>query len=55
VAGTVNHVLELLVGLACICLAVPAWHRGGALRVVAAVFAIGGLAAVAHAAVAFVQ
>ena len=55
VAGTVNHVLELLVGLACIGLAVPAWQRGGALRVVAAVFALGGLAAVVHAAIAFVQ
>ncbi|HUL84278.1 MAG TPA: hypothetical protein VLX89_02010 [Actinomycetota bacterium] len=54
-AGTVNHLLELLVGLACIGLAVPAWQRGGALRVVAAVFALGGLAAVAHAAIAFVQ
>jgi hypothetical protein len=55
VAGTVNHLLELLVGLACVGLAVAAWQWGGTLRVVAAVFALGGLAAVVHAAIAFVQ
>lgn len=53
--AALNHVLELLVGLACLGLAWPAWQRGGALRIAALVFAIGGLAAAGHAAWALVQ
>ena len=51
----VNDLIEMLVGLACLALAWPAWRRGGAIRVVAVVFAVAGFAAVAHAAVRVAQ
>lgn len=40
---------ELFVGVACLVAALPAWRRGSALRWLAAVLAIAGLAAAAHA------
>ena len=51
----VNDLIELLVGLACLALAWPAWRRSGGMRVVAVVFAVAGIAAVAHAAVRVAQ
>jgi hypothetical protein len=50
-----NDLIELLVGLACIGLAWPAWRRGGGMRVVAVLFAVAGIAAVAHAAARVAQ
>jgi hypothetical protein len=46
---TVTYVVELLVGLACLGLAVPLWRRPGVLRVAGLVFAAAGLAAMVHA------
>lgn len=51
---TVTYGIELLVGLACIGLAVAAWPRGGWLRVAAGLFAVAGLAATVHAAIELV-
>jgi hypothetical protein len=55
VTTALNRVLELLVGLACLGLAWPAWQRGHVFRVVAVVLAVGGVAAVGHAIFALVQ
>jgi hypothetical protein len=55
VAETANSVIELLVGLVCIGLAMPAWARGGGLRVAGVVFGIAGAAAVAHAVIRLAQ
>ena len=52
---TVTYVVELLVGLACLGLAFPAWRHPGALRVASVVFAVAGVAAVVHAVAALAQ
>jgi peptidoglycan/LPS O-acetylase OafA/YrhL len=53
-ARTWTYVTELLVGLACLGLAIPLWRRPGVLRAVAASFAAAGLAAMAHAVIELV-
>ena len=54
-ARTVTYLIELLVGLACFSLAVVSWRHRGVLRAAAVVFAVAGLAAVAHAALELAQ
>ncbi len=51
VARTLTNLIEIAVGLACLAGAALAWPRR--LRVVAAVLALAGVTAVAHAAVSF--
>jgi hypothetical protein len=55
VVEAANDLIEMLVGLACIALAWPAWRRGGSMRAGAVLFAVAGIAAVAHAAVRVAQ
>jgi hypothetical protein len=55
VGRTVTYAIELLVGLACLGLAVPAWRHPGALRIASVVFAVAGTAAVVHALAALAQ
>ncbi|HSL11588.1 MAG TPA: hypothetical protein VLA82_09785 [Actinomycetota bacterium] len=45
----VTYGIELGVGLASLALAWPSWRRGGAFRVVGAVLAVAGIAAIVHA------
>ena len=54
-ARTLTYAIELLVGLACLGLAVPMWRHPGALRVASIVFAIAGIAAIVHAVPALAQ
>jgi hypothetical protein len=49
VADALTYGIELLVGLACMAAAIPAWRHGGPLRWLAAVLVVAGLAAGAHA------
>lgn len=51
----VTYVTELLVGFACVGLAVVAWPRGGVLRIAAAAFAVAGAVAVGHAVLELAQ
>ncbi|MFL5790078.1 MAG: hypothetical protein ACJ76A_01115 [Actinomycetota bacterium] len=52
---TVTAVIELLVGAACIAIAVPCWRQGsGMFRVTSVVLAIAGITAVVNAAVTLV-
>lgn len=46
---TVTYAIELLVGLACLALALPAWRRGGWMQAAGAVFGVAGVAAATHA------
>jgi hypothetical protein len=55
VARTVTYLVELLVGLACLGLAIGSWRHRGALRVAAVLFAVAGVAAVAHAVLELAQ
>ena len=52
---TLTYAIELLVGLACLGLAVPMWRHPGVLRVASIVFAVAGLAAIVHAVAALIQ
>jgi hypothetical protein len=49
-ARTATYVTELLVGLACLGLAIPLWRTPGVMRATAVLFAVAGVAAVIHAA-----
>jgi len=52
---TLTYAIELLVGLACLGLAVPMWRHPGALRAASIAFAVAGLAATVHAMAALAQ
>jgi putative effector of murein hydrolase len=53
---TVTAVIELLVGAACIAIAVPCWRQGStAFRVMSVVLAVAGLTAVVNAVVTLVS
>ena len=54
-ARTATYLIELLVGLACLGLAAASWRHRGVLRAAAVVFAVAGLAAVAHAVLELAQ
>jgi hypothetical protein len=49
VSDAVTYSIELGVGVASLAMAWPSWRRGGAFRVVGAVLALAGLAAIVHA------
>jgi hypothetical protein len=49
VTSAATYVIELLVGVGCLCLAAPLWRRPRFFRAVAVLFAFAGLLAVAHA------
>jgi hypothetical protein len=55
VGRTVTYGIELLVGLVCLGLAIPAWRHPGALRIASVVSGVAGIAAVVHALVALAQ
>jgi peptidoglycan/LPS O-acetylase OafA/YrhL len=46
---TVTYVIELAVGVASLAMAWPSWRRGGWFRLVGAVLAVAGVAAIVHA------
>lgn len=52
---TLTYAIELLVGLACLGLAVPMWRHPGALRAASAAFTVAGIAATVHAVTALAQ
>lgn len=54
-ADFVTSSIELMVGIACLGMALPAWRRGAQLRWVGARLAMAGFAAAAHAVVALVR
>jgi peptidoglycan/LPS O-acetylase OafA/YrhL len=54
VADAATYVTEMLVGLACLALAVSMRRRPGPARAVQILFAVAGLAAVVHATVGLV-
>ncbi|HEY7478728.1 MAG TPA: hypothetical protein VIB62_10880 [Actinomycetota bacterium] len=54
--ATVTSLVELLVGAACVALAVAVWrHPGTAVRVSSVVLALAGLVAIGHAAMRLAQ
>ena len=53
---SVTGVIELLVGAACIAIALPCWHQGSTMfRVMGVVLAVAGVTAVVNAVVTLVR